>query len=255
MGASSKTVVKALTLLRLVANRPGLTLRELSRAAGVPPATAHRLLQGLQDQGLLRVDFDRRYRLGAECLALGSRFLEGIDLRTEARPYLERLVEATGETAHLGVVDGLDVLYLDKADTRHTVRMHSRIGARFPLYSTAMGKAMLAFGDPALVQKVIDQGLARRTANTITDPHRFRSELDRSHERGYAVDDIENEDGIRCVAAAVRADERHVVGAISVSGPASRMTDDRLDEIAESVTDATRQVAEHLGYHVERNDE
>lgn len=243
-----KTVVKALRLLRLVAEQPGLTLAELSRAGDVPAPTAYRLLRALQDEDLLRLDPSRRYHLGAGCLLLGSQFLEGIDLRAEARSLLEGLVDETGETAHLGIPDGVDVLYVDKVDTRHPVRMYSRIGARSPMYSTAMGKALLAAADSELVERVIEKGLPRRTANTITDPHRFRTELERVRERGYAIDDIENEEGIRCVGAAILAGDDKPVGAISVSGPASRMTDQRLGEIANAVVHATRAVAERIGY-------
>jgi DNA-binding IclR family transcriptional regulator len=242
------TVVKALNLLNFVADRPGLTLTEISRAAHLPAPTVHRLLRSLCAEGLVRLDCEHRYHLGSHCLALGSRFLESIDLRGEAQPHLEQLVERTGETAHLGVPEGTDVLYLAKVDTHHPVRMYSRIGARSPMHSTAMGKAILAFGDGRLVERVIDHGLVRRTPNTITDPDRFRSELDRTRARGYAIDDIENEDGIRCVGAPVLTDERHPVGAISASGPASRMTDHLLGDIAVAVMEVAREVAERLGY-------
>lgn len=243
-----KTVDKALTLLNLVADRPGLTLSELSREAELPTPTVHRLLRILENHGLLRHDTTNRYRLGSHCLALGFRFLEGVDLRTEAHSDLVWLVEVTGETAHLGVPDGVEVLYVDKVETRHSVRMYSRIGARSPMHSTAMGKAMLAFADPELVQRVIDNGLARRTPNTITDPRRFRNELKKTLERGYAIDDIENEEGIRCVGAPILADELHPVGAVSVSGPASRITDDRLDQIAPAVVEAAGAVGTRVGY-------
>lgn len=246
--ATPKTVGKALSLLNLVADRPGLTLSELSREAEVPAPTAHRLLRTLEDHGLLRHDSTNRYRLGSHCLALGSRFLEGVDLRTEAHPRLMWLVEVTGETAHLGVPDGIEVLYVDKVETRHPVRMYSRIGARSPMHSTAMGKAMLAFGEPELVQRVIESGLPRRTPETITDPARFREELERTRERGYAIDDIENEDGIRCVGAPILADQTQPVGAVSVSGPASRMTDQTLSQIGGAVVQAASAVSSGLGY-------
>jgi DNA-binding IclR family transcriptional regulator len=246
--STPKTVGKALALLNLVAERPGLTLSEVSREAELPPPTAHRLLRTLEDHGLLRQDATNRYRLGSHCLSLGSRFLEGVDLRSEAHPCLMWLVEVTGETAHLGVPEGVEVVYVDKVETRHPVRMYSRIGARSPMHSTAMGKAMLAVGEPELVRRVIDAGLHRRTPNTITDPRRFRTELSRTQERGFALDDIENEEGIRCVGAPILAEPRHPVGAVSVSGPASRVAGERLNEIAWAVVEAAATVSERLGY-------
>jgi DNA-binding IclR family transcriptional regulator len=245
--STPKTVGKALALLNLVADRPGLTLSELSREAELPPPTAHRLLRTLEVHGLLRQDPTNRYRLGSHCLSLGSRFLEGVDLRSEAHPRLTWLMEVTGETAHVGVPDGVEVVYVDKVETRHPVRMFSRIGARSPMHSTAMGKAILAFGEPELVQRVIDAGLPRRTPNTITERRRFRTELKRTRERGYAIDDIENEEGIRCVGAPILAEQVHPVGAISVAGPASRITGQRLTEIANAVVEAAAAVCDRLG--------
>jgi DNA-binding IclR family transcriptional regulator len=248
---ASKTVSKALGLLNLVAERPGLSLTELGRAAGLPTATAHRLLKGLQAEGLLRLDSARRYHLGAGCLTLGARFLEHVDVRLEARPLLEDLVEATGETTHLGIPDGTEILYVDKVDSRHSVRMYSRIGVRSPMHSTAMGKAILAFADAALLERVIAQGLPRRTPNTITSGAALRAQLERVREQRYAIDDIENEDGIRCVAAPVLAGRQHPLAAISVSGPVQRMTDDKLTKIAHAVMQAADEVALRTGYREE----
>jgi DNA-binding IclR family transcriptional regulator len=250
VGAMSmpKTVGKALSLLNLVADQPGLTLSELSRKEDLPAPTVHRLVRTLEDHGLLRHDTTNRYRLGSHCLALGSRFLEGVDLRTEAHPRLVWLVEATGETAHLGIPDGVEMVYVDKVETAHPVRMYRRIGARSPMHSTAMDKALLVFSDSELVQRVIDNGLPRRTPNTITDRRRLRNEIERTRRRGYAIDDIENEDGIRCVGASILSDHLHPVGAISISGPAGRITDQTLTEIADAVMEAAEAVSSTLGF-------
>ena len=139
--STPQTVVKTMTLLNLVAERPGLTLSELRKEADLPTATAHRLLRGLVDEGLARVDAQHRYHLGSHCLYLGARFSDDIDLRAHAEPHLQQLVDATGETAHLGVRDGSDVVYVAKIDSSQAVRMYSRIGGRQPLYSTGLGKA------------------------------------------------------------------------------------------------------------------
>lgn len=248
MSATPKTVIKALGLLSLVAQQPGRSLAELSRDADLPAPTAHRLLRALVGDGLVRADPHNRYHLGSRCLVLGSRFLETVDVRTEARPGLERLVATTGETAHLGVPDGTEVVYVDKVETSHPVRMYSRIGGRSPMHSTAIGKALLAHGEESLVDRVISAGLECRTPNTITDPDRFRAELDRTRARGYAVDDIENEDGIRCVAAPIRVDRRVPIAAVSVSGPASRLTDPRLHEVAGTVIEVAREISRSLGF-------
>lgn len=248
MSSAPKTVLKALSLLSLVAETPNLTLSELGRKAGVPAPTALRLLRGLQEASLVQVDEAGRYRLGVGCLVLGSTYLESFDLRTEARSELERLAEETGETVHLGVPDGTEVVYLDKVETSHSVRMYSRVGAASPMYSTGIGKAILAHADPELIEEVVEGGMPSRTSHTITDPDELGVDLERVRKRGYAIDDIENEEGIRCVAAAVLRGDGSPVAALSISGPASRITEERLASLGEAVVGVAQRLSAGLGY-------
>ena len=197
--AAPKTVLKALSLLNLVAANPDRTLSELSRLADIPAPTALRLLRALQEEALVEVDQDGRYRLGVHCLVLGSTYLEGFDLRREARLELEELADRFDETVHLGVPDGTEVIYVDKVETSQSVRMYSRIGARSPMHSTGIGKAILAYAGDDLFQAVVRAGLPRRTPNTITDRTARRAK--RTRRRGYAIDDIETAGS--AVAAAV----------------------------------------------------
>lgn len=252
VNAIPTTVVKALSLLDLVAKHPGLTLTELAQMGKLPPPTAYRLLRALVQFGLVQVTSDHRYQPGPHCFALGAAFLAGIDLKTEARPFLEDLVEKTGETTHLGIGDGISVVYLDKVETQHPVRMYSRVGALSPMYSTGIGKALLAFGEAAVVNRVIEAGLERRTPNTITDPSRLRAELERVRARRYAIDDVENEAGIRCVAAPILGADGVAVAAISISGPAARIPDERIETMGRLVLDATSALSTRFGYDEER---
>ena len=246
--AAPKTVLKALSLLNLVAANPDRTLSELSRLADIPAPTALRLLRALQEEALVEVDQDGRYRLGVHCLVLGSTSLEGFDLRREARLELEELADRFDETVHLGVPDGTEVIYVDKVETSQSVRMYSRIGARSPMHSTGIGKAILAYAGDDLFQAVVRAGLPRRTPNTITDPDELAAELERTRRRGYAIDDIENEDGIRCAAAAVLDAEGVPVAALSVSGPASRITEERIPALGKAVTEVAERLSARLGY-------
>lgn len=243
-----KTVHKAIRLLREVTQQPGATLQELATAADVPTATAHRLLGALAAEDLVRTTDAHAYHLGGYCLVLGSTYLADIDLRTEARPVLEGLVAESGETAHLGVLSGTTMVYVDKVDTNHPVRMYSRVGAVSPVYCTGMGKAVLAWADGETFDRVVAAGLERRTPNTITDPERLRSELERIRDRGFSIDDIENEDGIRCAGAAIRGNDGRPLGAISIAGPASRMPEARLYEVGELVAEAARTLSAKFGY-------
>ncbi|MEO2104749.1 MAG: IclR family transcriptional regulator [Actinomycetota bacterium] len=248
MSNTPKTVHKAMHLLRQVTQRPGATLGELAAAADVPTATAHRLLSALEAEDLVRTTDNHAYHLGSYCLVLGSTYLADIDLRTEARPVLERLVEETGETAHLGVLSGTSMVYVDKVDTSHPVRMYSRVGAVSPVYCTGMGKAILAWADDSTMARIVDSGLERRTPNTITDPARLRAEMERTRDRGFSIDDIENEDGIRCAGAAVLGADGLPLAAISVAGPASRLPEARLYEIGDMVASAAQELSATFGY-------
>lgn len=248
MSTAPKTVIKALALLELVAQNPNLTLSDLGRKAGVPAPTALRLLRALLQPSLVQVDEAGRYRLGVQCLVLGSAYLESFDLRTEARAELERLAKETGETVHLGVPDGTEVIYLDKVETSHSVRMYSRVGASSPMYSTGIGKAILAHADPRLLQSVIGEGMPPRTSHTITDPDELSADLEQVRERKYAIDDIENEEGIRCVAAAVLRADGSPIAALSISGPASRITEERLPSLGKAVVDVVDRLSARLGY-------
>jgi IclR family acetate operon transcriptional repressor len=245
----SKTLVKGIVLLNLVMGRPdGMTLTDISREADLPNPTAHRVLGVLLDQGLLRVDTAGVYRLGPQCLVLGTAFVEGLDIRAESRDLLAALVAHTGETCHLGVLDGHRIVYIEKTESSHAVRMHSRIGSTNLVHSTGLGKAMLAHCDDATVESVIAQGLAARTAHTITDPDRFRTEMGRVRRRGFAVDDVENEEGIRCVAAPVLDHKREVVAGISIAGPTYRLTVDRVSEVGQRVVATALELSQRIGY-------
>ena len=246
---SAKTLVKALRILGSVAAHPeGLTLSDLSRICRLPKPTAHRVLGVLVQGGMLRLEADGGYRLGPECLVLGTAFLENLDLRERARDILVDLVERTGETCHLGVLDGTHVVYIDKVESPHPIRMASRVGRRNPAYSTGIGKAMLAFSPEDQIEAIIAAGLEQRTPRTITDPSRFRSELAMVAKRGYAIDDVENEEAIRCIAAPVFDHQHAVVAAISIAGPEYRLSLGRLVEMADDVREAARELSRRVGF-------
>lgn len=246
---ASKTLVKALTLLQLVSRNPaGLTLAECSRETGLPKPSAHRVLQTLVDHGLLRFDGEGTYRLGTQCLVLGTSFLDNLDIREESRGLLVELMRHTGETCHLGVRDGSRIVYIDKVETSHAMTMRSRIGSTQPVHSTGLGKAILAHAERRVVEEVIAGGLTRRTPATLTDPDALRADLERTRRRGHSIDDVENEEGVRCVGAPILDHHGDVVAGVSVAGPEHRMTDDRIGEIAERVRATAVAISRRLGY-------
>jgi DNA-binding IclR family transcriptional regulator len=248
----STSVVRAFELLDRVASagRDGITLAQLS--AGTPKArsTTHRYVTTLLALGAVRRDEAGRLRLGLKVLELASGLLDGDNLRAAAEPALRELGERTGETVHLGVPSEGHVVYIAKVESPQSVRLVSRIGSHAPFHSTAMGKAIMSQLAPSELQVALDLPRAIRTFHTIAAQDVLLAELDKVRIAGVAIDNEENELGVRCVGAAILDSRGVPVAAISVSGPAARMTPERSVEIAPLVAAAARDVARSLGYPV-----
>jgi DNA-binding IclR family transcriptional regulator len=190
-----------------------------------------------------------RYRLGLKLFELGTKAVSQLDLRERARPLLERVVLETGETVHLCIMDDTEVVYLDKVEPTRSVRMASSVGRRNPAYCTAVGKAMMAYLPEADVEAIVrKQGLKSLTRNTITTLYELKAELAIIRKRGYAIDDEENEEGVRCVGCVVRGYAGEPVAAISISGPAFRVTKDKVANLAKPVVSAARSLSDNLGF-------
>lgn len=246
---SSKALEKALFLLRLVALRgEPLSLVDASRLSGLPKTTVHRLLGVLCGDGLLRLDREGRYCAGPALLVYGTAYLASTDIRHEARDLLAELVDLTGESAHLGVLQPPSVVYVEKVESPRPVRMHSSIGGISPIHSTGLGKAMLAHAPEELIAAELLRPLERRTANTIVEPDELQAELERVRQRGYAIDEVENEEGIRCVAAPVFDHTGQLVGGVSVAGPDTRLTSEVALSIAPRVVDVAVRLSRRLGW-------
>lgn len=247
----SSSLRRALSILEHVERHGGgrgVSLGELAEALTLNKSTILRLATPLLESRLLARDTDTgRFRLGLAALRLGQAYLSTLDLRAVAAQHLRQLQRAAQLTCHLVVYDAQYVVYIDKVENETNVRMGSRVGSRTPAYCTAVGKAILAFLPDDEVDAVIRRGLRPVTPNTITDPDRLRTELRRVADRGYAVDDRENEIDVRCVAAPVFDHNEQVVGALSVSGLSSRMNTARVRELAPLVARAGRQISRELG--------
>ncbi|GAB3663155.1 IclR family transcriptional regulator [Nocardioides korecus] len=215
---------RALDVLETVASRGGtLTLGEIAETTGVPLPTVHRLLRTLVERGYMRQTPDRRYALGFRLAPLAASAGSMVGAGTERE--LTSLVDALGETANLAVLDGDRVVYVAQVPGRHSMRMFTEVGRRVHPHCTAVGKAMLAHaGDDDVRVLLRRTGLPRHTDHTLTDPEEFLARLAVVREQGYALDEGEQEVGVRCVAVAPTGTAVPI--AVSVSGPAPRMTDD-----------------------------
>jgi len=227
-----------------------VALRTLARDLGLVPATAYRFLATLRDLGYVQQHpEDSRYQLTLKFAWVAARVLERTQLRRVAHPYMERLTAVSNETTHLAVLEGTQIVYIDKVDNFQAVKMRSRIGTRGCIHSTAVGKSMLAF----LPEEEREQILAgvefvALTKNTIVDPVRFRGHLQQIRGRGYAVDDEENEAGIRCVGVPVFDHARRVAGAVSISGWTVTMTSERLPQLGATLQETCREISKELGF-------
>ncbi|NUT45787.1 MAG: IclR family transcriptional regulator [Saccharothrix sp.] len=215
----SQSLDRALTLVGELATGPK-TLDELSGVIEVHKSTTMRLLRTLESHRFVRRDGVHHYRLGAALFDLANRALEERDVRRSAENALRDLNARTGYTVHLASYEDGEVIYIDKYDSTHPMRMYSRIGRRAPLHCTAVAKVLLAdLPEPRRREVAHSLDYAPLTANTITTPDAYLAELDRVRAAGYAVDNAEHEDFIHCVAAPVRGARGEVVAAVSMSVP------------------------------------
>lgn len=215
----SQTVLRALAILHDLGTGPK-SLEQVATLLGVHKSTALRLLQTLEQEGFARHDENHRYRLGPQLFTLANRALDDLDVRRLAAPYLSRLNEAHGHTVHLAAYLDGDVVYIDKYDSKHPVRMNSHIGAIAPAHCTGVGKVLLAgLPEPRRRAAVDRLGFQPYTANTITAPAAFLAELDLVARQGFGQDRAENEEYINCVAAPIRNAAGSVLAAASISVP------------------------------------
>ena len=240
---SVQSLDRAITLLKLVAAADGLSLTEVSQAAALPASTAYRMLTTLATHGLVEfAPHDQHWLIGIESFRLGSAFLRRRKLAEQGRPIIQALMTESGETANLAVADGDGVVFVSQVETHEAIRAFFRPGTRGPLHCSGIGKAILAHGGvPARLK------LERFTARTLTTRAALQAELDATRARGFAIDDEERHEGMRCVAAAVFNEFGEAVGGVSVSGPAVRMTDNKIAPLGPRVREAARRLTQSMG--------
>ncbi|MDH3247796.1 MAG: IclR family transcriptional regulator [Acidimicrobiia bacterium] len=240
---------KALDLIEVLASSDQLTVAELSSAAGVNKAAAYRILNTFERRGyaLRTSDEIRRYSLGPAMRTLARDTVSPRDLLMTARPMLQSLWERYGETVNLGVMSNDRILYLDILESDQGLRTSVNVGALDRLHSTALGKAMLAALPVARAKEILSRtDMVAKTSRTITSLEEMLEELEHVRERGYALDDEENEPGARCVAAAIIDPHDGPIGALSVSGPSWRLPDEAVQTIGFHLVALSSEVAEQV---------
>lgn len=248
-----QSVDRAITLLEALDAAGGeMSLVGLCREAQLSKSTAYGLLSTLQHRGLVGRTVGGAYTLGLRLFELGSSAVARLDLRVQATDVLREMALRFGETAHLVTRDGADVVYIDKVESEHSMRIVSQVGQRLPATCTGVGKAILAnLPEQQLDALLSATDLQRFTKNTITDKTLFRAHLRDVKQRGYSIDDEEIFDGLRCVAAPIFDHTGACIGALSLSGPSVRIGLSRISDMIPAVCAYAQKVAQRLGYHTD----
>ncbi|MEJ6394163.1 HTH-type transcriptional regulator BhcR [Gymnodinialimonas sp. 2305UL16-5] len=244
-----KSLDRAMEVFEHLSTTEGATLSALAEDLAQSPATVYRILVTLEGRGL--VEFDaagQQWRIGARAFVIGARYLRRTSLVERARPVLRRLMEATGETANLGVARETHVLFVSQVETHESIRAFFPPGTLSPLHASGIGKALLAqMTDDRLSRYIATAPLDRFTRRTLTDPANLRADLEATRDRGYAVDDEEKTEGMRCIAAPIFDLAEEAVAGVSVSGPVSRVKPEDMPRIADAVMRAAEDLSVAMG--------
>ncbi|WP_153720692.1 IclR family transcriptional regulator [Sporosarcina cascadiensis] len=227
-----------------------LKLTEITKRMNLHKSTVHSLLKTLQKHHYIEQNNENgKYYLGMKLFERGHYVIQNLDLRALARESLLTLAKVSGRTIHLVILDGREGIYIDKVENPNAAILYSRIGRRVPIHSSGAGKALVAFKEPAELEKILDgYEYTKQTKNTLTDKETFLQELKTIKEQGYAIDNEENEPGVCCVALPIRDYTGQVIAAISSSTAANHLTNEELEKIIESSKTTADELSRKLGY-------
>ena len=252
----SVAVERALTMLETVAqSAEGLSNAEISRKLKIPKSSASYILRTLETRGYFARDAESgKYRVGLKILSLSRGALGGIDVRGIALPIMRRLMQHTGLTCHLAVLDGAEAVYIEKVEPETFIRMDTWVGRRMRVHATSVGKAIVAHIPQEELEEILRKsGMERRTPKTITTVPRLLRELEKVRDQGFAVDDEENNLGARCVAASIFDDHGLIVASVGLSGTTQQVNPQTMPHILEALKDAARHISMGMGYRPRRH--
>jgi IclR family KDG regulon transcriptional repressor len=244
------SVKNALRILRsFTMDEPEKRITDIAKSLGLAKSTVSRVFSTLASEGFVTKDPEtQKYRLGLSVLALTGVAVTNLEILRETRPVIKQLVDKIGETAHLAILDGIDIVYLEKTECNHPVRILTHLGKRNPSYCTGSGKVLLAFGENEIVQQVINQGLIPYTQNTIIKPELLYEELARIRVDGYAVSNEEFGDGTVSIGAPIRDNTKKVIAAVSLVGPMQRVQPYKFQSYGQKLIEAGNEISKRLGY-------
>lgn len=249
-----QSISRALSLVDLIGKSgdEGISLTNLSKASGLPVSTVYRILYNLLSWQYVQEDENGRFRLGLELIALGNTASCSIGLKSTAHPYLVELGNETSETIYLAILDEdrADVMYIDKIESKGNIKLAAGIGSRNCIHSTANGKALISgFTDDHIRKLISISGMPAHTESTIIKQEDLIEEINQVRLQGYAIDNIENEPGVRCVAAPVFDSRGRIAGSISLSGISTSVTVELVEQKYKAMVMQTAQdISLKMGY-------
>lgn len=251
-GKTNQSLEKALRLLKSLSDHDGLNLTELSDKARLPPSTTHRLLSTLSAHDLVAVDeISQKWSIGIEALRIGMAFQRRNKILLAGRPAMTDLMEATGETVNMAMLDAFQIVFVSQVECREPIRAFFGIGQRRAIHASGIGKALLAEMPAERIDECLRaMPLTRFTEATICDPAALHAELALTRERGWAIDNEEANPGMRCIAAAIFNEFGEASAGISLSGPSARLTPERLPELGAQVRATADRISRLIGGHL-----
>lgn len=232
---------------------PERGVSDIAELMGLHKATTHRIIMTLVNCGYLERTADGdKYRLGLKLASTGLSVVQRLDFRREALPYMRQLAEKFKENCDLGVLDQGEVFGVEVVPSNQAVMIASRVGFRMPVHCAASGKVFLAFLPDSERDRLLSQPLKAHTGKTITSASELRRQLAEVQKNGYAIDDEELEVGVRAIAAPIRNRDGEVVAAMSIPGPTSRMTEERVAELAAALLEASAAISAHMGWRASK---
>ncbi len=251
-----QSVVKALAVLETLAeSEEELGVTELGQRLGMQKSSVIRVLHTLEQRGYVEKSPETaNFRIGLRAFEIGQGYRHQLGLFQASRPILREMVASCDESAYIAVLRGTNVVYLDVVQTSKPLRLASRVGSITPAFCTAVGKVQLAFLTPAAQESILHRSkLHPLTEKTVVDIGELKKQMEEIVARGWAMDDQEFEIGVRCVAAPIRDHHRHVIAGLSLSGPISRMSEERLHkELLPLLLESSQEISRRLGYDAGR---
>jgi len=251
-----QSIDRALQVLELFSlEKPEWGVTEISKALNIYKSNVHNILSTFAEKGFVKKDPKTdKYKLGIKFFELGSVVIKNMDLRRIAHPHIEKLSKEFNETVHLGVLDEGRVVSIEREESNKGLCSHIEIGKRTPLHCTAVGKAIMAYLSEDEINFIIkEKGLEKYTENTITNREELRKEFLKIQKQGYAVDNMEHEEGVRCVSGPIRDYNGKVIASMSISGPAFRIDESNIPIIAKKVKEYCDCISKEMGYIFNKN--